>query len=61
MKTIAALLADHSANLPAIGAPGRDWLSYEGLAAQAAHVADALHRAGVGRGDRVAIVLLGRG
>ena len=55
--TLAALIGAQDGNAPAIGAPGRDWLSYEGLAAQAAHVADALHRAGVGRGDRVAIVL----
>jgi acyl-CoA synthetase (AMP-forming)/AMP-acid ligase II len=55
--TLAALIGAQDGNAPAIGAPGRDWLDYAGLAAQGAHVAEALHHAGVGRGDRVAIVL----
>ncbi|MEL6684495.1 MAG: acyl--CoA ligase [Pseudomonadota bacterium] len=42
---------------PAIGAPERDWLSYGGLRALADTVAKSLHKAGIGRGDRVAIVL----
>ncbi|MFW5641856.1 MAG: acyl--CoA ligase, partial [Roseicyclus sp.] len=41
----------------ALGAPGREWLDYAGLRALSAEVAEALHGAGVGRGDRVAIVL----
>jgi acyl-CoA synthetase (AMP-forming)/AMP-acid ligase II len=55
--TLAALIGAQDGNAPAIGAPGRAWLDYAGLARQAAHVAEALHGAGVGRGDRVAIVL----
>ena len=34
------------ASAPAIGAPGRDWLDYAGLKAQAARVTEALHAAG---------------
>jgi acyl-CoA synthetase (AMP-forming)/AMP-acid ligase II len=55
--TLAALIGAHDTSARAIGAPGRDWLSYGGLAEQGAHVAQALHGAGIGRGDRVAIVL----
>jgi len=55
--TYSDLLADHPGDSPAIGAPGRDWLNYGGLRDLSAQVADALHAAGVGRGDRVAIVL----
>lgn len=55
--TLQALLAAHPGKAPAIGAPGRDWMSYEGLRTQAAKVADQLHAVGVGRNDRVAIVL----
>jgi len=57
MNTLSALIAGQEGALPAIGAPDRAWLEYEGLRAQSARVADALHKAGVGRGDRVAIVL----
>ncbi|MEM9975525.1 MAG: acyl--CoA ligase [Pseudomonadota bacterium] len=56
-KTIAALIAGHSDGAPALGAPGRDWLSYGDLRALSVAAAAALHGAGVGRGDRVAIVL----
>lgn len=55
--TIAALLAEQDGTRPALGAPGRDWLDYDGLRAQAARVAQRLHGFGIGRGDRVAIVL----
>jgi len=55
--TLAALIGAQDRGARAIGAPGRDWLSYGGLAEQGAHVAAALHGAGIGRGDRVAIVL----
>ncbi|MCE8008219.1 acyl--CoA ligase [Aestuariivita sp.] len=57
MTTIQGLLARHPDDAPAIGAPGRDWLSYGDLRAQAKKVADQLHACGIGRGDRVAIVL----
>ncbi len=55
--TLHALLARATADAPAIGAPDRPWLTYAGLADQTARTLAALHRAGVGRGDRVAIVL----
>ncbi|MEO0991934.1 MAG: AMP-binding protein, partial [Pseudomonadota bacterium] len=57
MTTLSALLLTHPDASPALGAPGRDWLDYGGLRALAYDVADALHGAGIGRGDRVAIVL----
>ncbi len=41
----------------AISAPGREALDYAGLRAQAKRTAAALNQRGVGRGDRVAIVL----
>ena len=56
-ETIRELLASHSKSAPAIGAPDRDWLSYGGLRTLAQTVATSLHSAGIGRGDRVAIVL----
>ncbi|MBO6602663.1 MAG: AMP-binding protein [Roseicyclus sp.] len=55
--TIAALFASQDADAPAFGAPGRTWLSYGGLRDLSATVAATLHAAGIGRGDRVAIVL----
>jgi len=55
--TLKALMAAHPGDAPAIGAPGRDWMDYDGLRAQAKTVATQLHDCGVGRGDRVAIVL----
>jgi len=57
VQTIKDLLEGHDETRPAIGAPGREWLSYGGMKSLAAKVADQLHAAGVGRGDRVAIVL----
>ncbi|MFT4830315.1 MAG: acyl-CoA synthetase (AMP-forming)/AMP-acid ligase II [Paracoccaceae bacterium] len=56
-QTLAALLADHAADTPAIGAQGRPWLSYGALRQLAGDVAAQLHSFGIGRGDRVAIVL----
>ncbi len=55
--TLKALLADHPADAPALGAPDRPWLSHGGLRDLAAATASSLHAAGIGRGDRVAIVL----
>lgn len=57
MNTIKSLLEDHPRDAASLGAPGRDWLSYGHLRELADAVAEALHQAGVGRGDRVAIVL----
>jgi acyl-CoA synthetase (AMP-forming)/AMP-acid ligase II len=56
-NTLKGLLASHADNANAIGAPDRDWLSYGNLRALANTVAASLHGAGIGRGDRVAIVL----
>ena len=57
MTTLKMLLRDHPDGALAIGAPDRDWLTYGGLRALTADVAAQLNGHGVGRGDRVAIVL----
>ncbi len=56
-ETIASLFASHDANANAIGAPDRDWMTYGGLRELSAQVRSELHQFGIGRGDRVAIVL----
>lgn len=56
-QTVSELISHHPEDAPAIGAPDREWLSYGGLRAQTETTRAALHAAGVGRGDRVAIVL----
>jgi acyl-CoA synthetase (AMP-forming)/AMP-acid ligase II len=55
--TIATLIAGHGAESHAIGAPERGWLTYGGLRDLSARVAEQLYCFGIGRGDRVAIVL----
>lgn len=55
--TISALLSGHDGSLPVIGAPDRDWLTYDGLRSLTQDVAASLHGMGIGKGDRVAIVL----
>ena len=55
--TISGFLASHDAELPAIGAPGREWLSYGELRALALEVERSLRGYGIGPADRVAIVL----
>jgi acyl-CoA synthetase (AMP-forming)/AMP-acid ligase II len=55
--TIEALLAGKDPERPAIGAPGRAWLTYGDLAALSAEVRQQLRSAGIGAEDRVAIVL----
>ena len=55
--TFAELLQRHPADAPALGAPEREWLTYGAFRALSASVGGALHAAGVGTGDRVAIVL----
>ena len=57
MQTLADLIQRHPEATNAIGAPGRDWMTYGDLNALTLTVRTFLHRAGVGRGDRVAIVL----
>jgi len=55
--TLKELLAAHPKDAPAIGAPGKSWLSYGGLRALSEEIRTDLRRFGVGRSDRVAIVL----
>jgi acyl-CoA synthetase (AMP-forming)/AMP-acid ligase II len=57
INTIAELLASHGHDSPAIGAPGRAWLTYGDLAALSASVRQQLRFAGIAADDRVAIVL----
>lgn len=56
-STLAALLADKPAGALAIGAPGREWLTFGGLRDLAANVSAQLRGFGIGAADRVAIVL----
>jgi len=55
--TIVDLLSGASPSTPAIGAPGRTWMTYGELGSLAASVTATLNALGIGRGDRVAIVL----
>lgn len=56
-KTMIELITTGAATDPAIGAPGRDALTYDGLRSMASGVIEQLNALGIGRGDRVAIVL----
>ena len=55
--TLFHLLATGRADAPAIGAPGRPWLTHGGLRALAEQTKSALNGMGIGRGDRLALVL----
>ena len=55
--TIASLISEHAEGSAALGAPDRDWLSYGDLRSLSGTVSATLHGCGVGRGDRVALVL----
>jgi acyl-CoA synthetase (AMP-forming)/AMP-acid ligase II len=55
--TVLALLARGAEAAPAIGAPGRPWLTHGGLRALASRTIADLNRFGIGRNDRVAMVL----
>ena len=55
--TILDLLQSADGDAPAIGAPGRRSLTFDGLRAHIARVVETLNGFGLGRGDRVAIVL----
>jgi acyl-CoA synthetase (AMP-forming)/AMP-acid ligase II len=55
--TMSQLLARGAEDAPAIGAPGRLWLTYGGLRALATRTVASLNAMGIGRGDRVAMVL----
>ncbi len=56
-QTIEELLAGAAGSATALAAPGADPLTYDGLRANVARCVQALNSAGIGRGDRVAIVL----
>lgn len=56
-QTLTELFGQHDPQAPAIGAPGRTWLSYGDLRNLTEETATALHAMGVSRTDRVAIVL----
>ena len=56
-KTLNELLQNGKADAPAIGAPDRQPLTYSGLRALAAKTVARLNELGIGRNDRVAIVL----
>ncbi len=55
--TVTDLLKRGAEAARAIGAPGRKWLTHGALRALVARTVADLNRAGIGRGDRVAIVL----
>jgi acyl-CoA synthetase (AMP-forming)/AMP-acid ligase II len=55
--SVAALLTRGAADAPAITAPGRPALNYAALRDLARRTATSLNAVGIGRGDRVAIVL----
>ena len=56
-ETITELLAAAEPDAPAIASPGREALTHAQLRSEIDRLADQLRAAGVGRGDRVAIVL----
>jgi len=55
--TMANLLAKGADTAPAIGAPGRPWLTHGGLRALATRTVASLNAMGIGRNDRVGIVM----
>lgn len=57
MQRIEDLIQQHPDASNAIGAPGRDWMTYGDLRGLTKNVRDALRAAGIGATDRVAIVL----
>ena len=57
MKTLLDLISGHPGASRAIGAPGREWMTYDGLRKLSKDVNSSLRKAGIGSFDRVAIVL----
>ena len=55
--TMTGLLARGAAEAPVLGAPGRAWMTHGGLRDLAAHTVRDLNALGIGREDRVAMVL----
>ncbi|MEL6607694.1 MAG: acyl--CoA ligase [Pseudomonadota bacterium] len=56
-NTIQQMIAGHPGDAPAIGASGRDWMTYDMLRALSGAVQAQLRAAGISAQDRVAIVL----
>ena len=56
-KTLAELITRGDSEAPAIRAPGQQALTFAGLQALCANTIGVLNEAGIGRGERVAIVL----
>src|SRR5260370_5623150 len=56
-KTVAEVLGRGESNSPAIGAPKRKWLTHGQLRSLVDRTVSALNAMGIGRNDRVAIVL----
>jgi oxalate---CoA ligase len=57
VKTVYDVVSAGKAAAPAIGAPGRPWLDYAGLKKLTDDTLAALNGVGIGRGDRVAMVI----
>ena len=55
-ETVLDLIERHPGDAPAIGAPGRPWMTRAGLRTLTRQTMAALNAAGIGRNDRVAIV-----
>ena len=57
IKTVYDVTSAGKPDAPAIGAPGRPWLTYADLKKLTDETLATLNGIGIGRGDRVAIVL----
>jgi oxalate---CoA ligase len=57
VQTVYDVARAGAADAPAIGAPGRPWLTYAGLAKLVDDTLSTLNGVGIGRGDRVAMVV----
>ena len=56
-QTLSKMLSKHPDTALALGGMGADWLTYGALRTLSAEIGDQLHSSGLGRTDRVAIVL----
>lgn len=56
-QTLSTMLSKHPDSAPALGGIGADWLTYGALRKLSAEIGNKLHSCGLGRTDRVAIVL----
>ena len=57
IQTLSEMIKNHPDNALAIGAQASEWMSYKSLRDLSDEVGHDLHNMGLGRGDRVAIVL----